>query len=136
FAEAEIEPTQLDILAAGELRVDAEAAAEQRSDLPFDRDRAGFRYIDAGKDVQQGAFAGAVPADQADARPVLDGEIDAVERADIDAMACVSADAPRRGAASAASGHERHGAPLQRSAARIVDREIDGDIAEMHGCHR
>src|SRR6187402_2310450 len=28
FAEAEIEPTQLDILAAGELRVDAEAAAE------------------------------------------------------------------------------------------------------------
>src|SRR4026208_24269 len=49
FAEAEIELSQLDILAAGELRVDAEAAAEQLSDLPFDRDRAGFRYIDAGK---------------------------------------------------------------------------------------
>jgi hypothetical protein len=39
--------------------------------------------------VQQGALAGAVPADQSDARPVLDGEVDAVERADVDAMACV-----------------------------------------------
>ena len=36
FAEAEIKPAQLDVLAAGELRIDAEAPAEQRRGLADD----------------------------------------------------------------------------------------------------
>ena len=66
---------------------------------------------------------------------MLDGEIDAVERTDGDPMACVGADTAGRVAAHAAAGDHRHGAPLQRAAARVVDGEADGDVLEVHRNH-
>jgi len=47
FTEAEIKPAQLDVLAAGELRIDAEAPAEQRRGLADDLDPARLWDIDA-----------------------------------------------------------------------------------------
>ena len=135
FAKAEIKPAQLDVLAAGELGIDAEAPAEQRCGLAHDLDPARLWDIDAGEHAQERALARAVPPDETDTRAMLDGEIDAVERTDRDAMACVGADAPGRVAAHAAAGDHRHGAPLQRAAARVVDGEADGDVLEVHGNH-
>src|SRR5512132_2844537 len=128
FAKAEIKPAQLDVLAAGELGIDAEAAAEQRCGLANDLDPAGLWDINACEHAQERALAGAVPPDETDTRAMLDREIDAVERADRDPMACVSADTSGRVAPHAAAGDHRHGAPLQRAAARVVDGEADGDV--------
>ena len=135
FAEAEIKPAQLDVLAAGELRIDAEAPAEQRRGLADNLDPAQLWDIDACEHAQKRALAGAVSPDEADTRAVLDGEIDAVEGTDGDPMACVGADTAGRVAAHATAGDHRHGAPLQRAAARVVDGEADGDVLEVHGSH-
>ena len=57
---------EVDVVAAGEFRVEAGAEFEQRGDAPVHRDGAGGGLQDAGHDLQQGALAGAVFADDAE----------------------------------------------------------------------
>ena len=64
---AEDGAVQVDVLAAAELGVEARADLEQAADAAVDLDPALGRLGDAREDLEQGALAGAVAADDADA---------------------------------------------------------------------
>ena len=66
---------QLDVLAAGELGVEAGAHLEQARHPPSDLDPALGRLGDVREHLQQRALAGAVAADDAQRLAVLDLEI-------------------------------------------------------------
>ena len=55
-----------DVFAAGELGVEAGADFEEAADAAVELDFAGGRFRNLGEDLEQGAFAGAVAADDAD----------------------------------------------------------------------
>src|SRR4029453_13206329 len=62
-AHAENGPAQIDVLAAGELTVEAGADLDDRAQPPAQPRLADARLGDARQDLQQGALAGAVAAD-------------------------------------------------------------------------
>ena len=64
--EAENGPVQIDVLASGELGVEAGAELEQRSDSALHGNRPGRRLDDPGDEPEQRRLARAVAADQAD----------------------------------------------------------------------
>ena len=70
----------VDVLAPGQLWIEARAQFQQRGDPPmrFHPTRSGRQHT--GNDLQQGAFAAAVEADDAQRFATLKFEIDAVER--------------------------------------------------------
>ena len=65
---------QEDVLAAGEVRVEARAELEQRADRPADLDPAARRPEDPGDQAQQRRLARAVPPDETDRLAGLDLE--------------------------------------------------------------
>lgn len=70
---------EVDVIAAGEFGIEAAAELEQSSDAALNLDDAGGRLEDAGDDLQQGAFAGAIFSDDAEGLSAADGEGDIVE---------------------------------------------------------
>ena len=71
---------QEDVLAAGEVGVEAGAELEQRADPSADGDAALGRLDDPGDQAQQRRLAGAVPADEPHGLARLDRERDVLER--------------------------------------------------------
>ena len=78
-AEAEDRRVEVDVLPAGEVGVEAGPELEQRGHPPARGDRAGRGLQDAADQLEQGALARAVRADEADGRPGLDLERDVLE---------------------------------------------------------
>jgi hypothetical protein len=74
FAHAHDGAVEVDVLAAGELGVKAGADFEQAGDAAFDLDLAGSGGGDARQDLEQGALARAVAADDAEHFALLDLE--------------------------------------------------------------
>src|SRR5664280_1644350 len=73
---------EIDVFAAGQLQVEAGAHLEQASDAPVQLDAPLGRLGDAGQDLEQGGFTGAVAADHADDLARRDLERDVLERPD------------------------------------------------------
>ena len=71
---------QVDVLAPGQLGVDAGAHLDQRTGAAGDLDPAGVRVHHPGQDLQQRRLARAVDPDQADRLAGLDPEVDVLER--------------------------------------------------------
>ena len=83
FRETEERGVEVDVLAAGELGVEAGAQLQQRRHPPAEADRARRGPQDPGDALQQGRLARAVVADQADRRALLDREGDVAERPEV-----------------------------------------------------
>ena len=79
-AHAEDGAVEIDVLAAGELGMEAGADLQQARHAAADFDAALGRRGDAGKDLEQRRFAGAVAADDADDLAPLDLEGDVLQR--------------------------------------------------------
>jgi hypothetical protein len=69
----------VDVLATGEIRMEAHAQFEQGGDAAFHVDAAGGRLGGPGDQLEQGALAGAVDADQADRLARGDAEADVLQ---------------------------------------------------------
>ena len=82
-AEAEDLAVEEDVFAAGEFGVEAGAEFEQGGDASAGDDAAAGGLEDAADDLQQGAFAAAVGADEAEGLALFDGEADVAERPEI-----------------------------------------------------
>src|SRR5688572_17899999 len=76
---AEDRAVEVDVLAPGELLVEAGADLEQRPDAPGDVDPARGRRGDAREHLQQRALAGAVVADDAERLASRDLEVDVAQ---------------------------------------------------------
>jgi hypothetical protein len=81
--EAEDAAVDEDVLASSELRVEAAAEFEQRRDVAAQRDGSLGRRHRAGEDLEQGALAAAVPADDADGLAAADGEVHVPQRPEL-----------------------------------------------------
>ena len=69
---------EVEVLAAGQLAVEAGAELEQAGDAAVHLDLAGGRPQDAGEHLEQRRLAGAVGADQPDRLAVADDDVDVV----------------------------------------------------------
>jgi hypothetical protein len=78
--EAEHDAVDVDVLAAGDLRMKAGAQFDQRGDASVDRHLSGCRFEDAGDDFQQRRFSGAVASDHAERFAAMDRERDLAQR--------------------------------------------------------
>ena len=81
-AETEHDAVDVDVLAAGDLRMEPRTELNERSDSsahPYD---AAARLENAGDDFQQRRFAGAVPSNDSKCLAALDDEGDITERGD------------------------------------------------------
>ena len=74
---------QEDVLAAGQLRVEAGADLEQRADPAAQPRLALGRRRDPGEDLEQRALAGAVVADDPEGLAALDLEVDVPQRPEL-----------------------------------------------------
>ena len=81
LGQAEHDAVDEDVLAAGDLRVEAGAELDQRRDAAVDVHRAAGRLRDAGDELQQRALAGPVAADDAERAPGRHREGHVVARA-------------------------------------------------------
>src|SRR5690606_11585829 len=73
---------EVDVLAAGQLRVEAGADFEQRADPPVDLSPALVRRGDAREHLEQRRLPGAVPPDEADHLTVPDLQVNIAQRPD------------------------------------------------------
>ena len=137
-AHAEDGAVQIDVLAAGQLRMEAGADLEQRADAAVDLDAPRRRLGDARQDLQQRALAGAVAADDADdlAAPDLERHVAAAPRCVSDSSAArrprrrrgthgperraSRRPRPCRGASCSAPASARAGTACSRSSTRIA----------------
>lgn len=77
--EAEERAVEIDVFEAGEFGMEAGAEFEEGADAAAGVDLAGVGGHDAGEDLEQGRFAGAVEADQAEGFALLDLEGDVAQ---------------------------------------------------------
>ncbi len=80
FGHAEDGAVHVDVLAAGQFGVEAGADLQQCADPSFEVHFAGGGFGDVGEDLEQGALAGAVVADDAEHFALFDLEVDVPER--------------------------------------------------------
>ena len=85
---AEDRAVQVDVLAPGELRMEAGADLEQAPDAPADLDAPARRRGDAREHLQQRRLAGAVAADDPEHLALLDLERHVAERPDLLRLRC------------------------------------------------
>ena len=78
-AEAEHGAVQINVLAAGEFGVEADAELDERDESAIHDDRAGGWIVDARKDFKEGGFAGAVAADDTKKLAFFDVKVDTAE---------------------------------------------------------
>ena len=69
-----------DVVARGELEVEADAELDERRQQPVDADAPRVGHVDAGEDPEQRALAAAVRPDHAEELARLDGERDVLQR--------------------------------------------------------
>src|SRR5919106_104650 len=89
-AQALDRAVQVNVLAAGEVGVEAGAELEQRSDPALGADAARRRLDDPRDDPKQGRLPRAVPADEADRLAARDVHRDVAERPDVGRLAAAS----------------------------------------------
>src|SRR3954453_10080429 len=77
--DAEEGRVDVDVLPAGEIRVEAGAELQQRGEAALRAHLPGARLEDAGDALEQGRLARAVVPEDADGLPLLDGEVDVTE---------------------------------------------------------
>ena len=80
LGQAEHDAVDEDVLAAGDLRMEAGAELDQRRDAAVDRHRAARRLRDAGDQLERRALAGSVAADDAVGAPLRHRERDVCQR--------------------------------------------------------
>ena len=80
-------PVEDDVLAGGQLVVEADAELDERRQAAGDPDRPAVGPVDARQQLQQGALAGAVAADDPEELALVDLEGDAVERVQLAVLA-------------------------------------------------
>ncbi len=78
--QAKDHPVEQDVLATGQLAMEAGAEVDQRGNAAVGGDRAAGRPGDARQQLERGRLPGAIGADQADGFAVTDGEADVAER--------------------------------------------------------
>ena len=112
---------QEDVLAAGEVGVEAGAELEQRADPAADGDAALGRLDDPGDQAQQRRLAGAVPADEPDRLARLDRERDVAQRQDVARL-------------GAPAEHEQllQASRLVRPDAEAARDPLDADLPRLH----
>ena len=113
--QAEDRAVEEDVLAPGEVGMEAGAELEQRADPAADVDAAVGRLDDPGDDPQQRALARAVAADERERAAGVDLERDVAER-------------PHVGRAGPAAQKD---AALQRARAARVDAEAPRELADL-----
>ena len=79
--EAHHHPVEDDVLARGQLVVEADPELDEGGETACYLDRPGIGFVDARQQLQQGALAGAVATDDAEELALADLEGDAVEGA-------------------------------------------------------
>ena len=84
---AEDGAVEIDVLPPGQLGMGAGADLQQAADAPADFDLAGGGGGDAREDLEQGALAGAVAADDAEDLALLDLEADVAQGPELAALA-------------------------------------------------
>ena len=82
LAHAEDGAVEVDVLAPGQLGVEAGADLQQAADAAFDLDHAAGGGGHPGEDLEQGAFAGTVAPDDPQGFTLLDSEGDVIQRQD------------------------------------------------------
>ena len=85
--EAHHHPVEDDVVAGGEVEVEADPELDEGSEATRDPDRPGVGAVDAGEQLQQGALARAVAADDAEELALADLEGDSVERVQLAELA-------------------------------------------------
>ena len=85
--EAEERAAEQDVVAPGQLLVEAGAERQQPGDVAVDVDHALGRMDDPGEDLEERALAGAVRADDRQRLAVLDAQVDVAERPELLALA-------------------------------------------------
>ena len=98
---AENGAVEVDVFAAGEFGMKAGANFEQRTNPPPNEGPAGARLGDAGEQLEQGGFAGAITADHAHNFTAANGEGDIPQGPKYIFVLQASAAAPQRGAQTA-----------------------------------
>src|SRR5262249_55102476 len=93
-AHAENRAVEVDVLAAGELRVEPGADLEEAADPPADLGAAAGGRRDPGQDLEKGGLAGAVAADHAQHFTLPDGKGDPVQGPDVARLAIFILAAP------------------------------------------
>ena len=93
--EPEHDPVQRDVVAGGEVRVEADAELDERRHPPVAPDLPPVGAVDAGQALQQRALAAAVAPDDAEELPRLDREGDVLQRVQLPRGASAAADAAR-----------------------------------------
>ena len=78
-AQSQQGPVELDVLAAGQVGMDAGPHLDQRADPPYHLHASGVRVHDPGQDLEQSRLAGAVGADEADRLPRRSDQVDIAE---------------------------------------------------------
>ena len=73
---------QINVLAPGQIRVEARANFQQAGNAATHAHAAAGRRGHAAENLEQGAFAGPIAADDSERFPLLDGEADVLERPD------------------------------------------------------
>src|SRR5690606_9128175 len=73
-------PVEDDVVACGELGIEADPELDERREAPGDPNRSRIGGVDARHDLEQGALAGAVAPDDAEELALVDIERDAAER--------------------------------------------------------
>ena len=117
--EAQDGAVQIDIVAAGEFGIESGAQFQQGRDAPVYRERAAGGMQNAGHHLQQGAFAGAVFADDAEGLAAAHLEADVLQ-------------SPEIPMASHAVEGEQFFQPVAR---RFIDRVALGDALKFDGVH-
>ena len=126
-AHAEDGAVEVDVLAPGQLGVEASADLEQAGDAPLHLDPSARRGGDAAQDLEQRALAGAVAPDHAEHLALLDFERHVAQRPDrlTGAVAVVAL----------ADSEQRVGLAAQPSPpqAQVVGQRAGADLTELIG---
>ena len=134
-ADAQDGAIEIDVLASGELGVEARAQLQQCSHATSDVDLTGSGRERAAQDLQQRALAGAVAADDTDGLAPAHGEVQPLQRPEL-------AEVLRRGAPHQ-TGQTAHQQLLEQVARAVVKlealgqaRDADGHVAVQRGLDR
>ncbi len=124
---AHIHAAQNDVFASGGIEIEADLDIEQRRNLSRGGESSAGRLVNSGKDLEQCRLARAVAADDSKSLAIADLERDVGQGSHIDAVTRI--------ATEVSSGRGSKQQFFERSAARLIDREIDRNLAQAQERH-